>query len=141
MTAHIRPHHAAIVVAIASTIAVAACAPTGKRPDAAPAPVEQAATPTGDACVALSAIREAKVIDDTTIDFHMRDGRVLRNSLPAACPSLGFERAFTYSTSLNQLCSTDIIRVITQGGGPRLGASCGLGRFVPATPAAATTRE
>jgi len=85
-------------------------------------------------CVELSRIRESKVIDDRTIDFYMRDGRVLRNNLPNNCPQLGFERAFSYSTSINRLCSVDIITVIIQGGGPRTGVSCGLGKFVPYTP-------
>ena len=80
---------------------------------------------------------EARVIDDRTIDFHLRDGSVIRNALPNSCPSLGFEKAFTYSTSLSQLCSTDIITVIHTGGGPRTGASCGLGKFAAATPAVA----
>jgi len=71
------------------------------------------------------------------IDFVLHDGSVLRNRLPYACPQLGFERAFTYSTSLSQLCSVDIITVIVQGGGPSRGASCGLGQFTPISTEAA----
>ncbi|WP_407925198.1 hypothetical protein [Glacieibacterium frigidum] len=100
--------------------------PTGQQSAAAPA--------TGPSCIQTSRIRESKVIDDRTIDFVMRDGSVLRNTLPFSCPQLGFERAFSYSTSINQLCSVDIITVIVQGGGIRTGASCGLGKFVPYTP-------
>lgn len=85
-------------------------------------------------CVDLSRIREARVVDDRTIDFYLSGREVLRNTLPYACPQLGFEKAFTYATSLSQLCSVDIITVIVQGGGPRRGASCGLGPFVPYTP-------
>ncbi len=87
-------------------------------------------------CVQLNRIREARVVDDRTIDFYLSSREVLRNTLPNSCPGLGFERAFSYSTSLSQLCSVDIITVIVQGGGPRRGASCGLGPFVPYTPAA-----
>lgn len=87
-------------------------------------------------CVELSRIREARVVDDRTIDFYLSSREVLRNTLPNSCPQLGFERAFSYSTSLSQLCSVDIITVIIQGGGPRRGASCGLGAFVPFTPVA-----
>ena len=87
-------------------------------------------------CVDLSRIREARVVDDKTIDFYLGSREVLRNTLPNSCPELGFEKAFTYATSLSQLCSVDIITVIVQGGGPRRGASCGLGQFVPYTPAA-----
>lgn len=85
-------------------------------------------------CVDLNRIREARVVDDRTIDFYLGGREVLRNTLPNSCPQLGFEKAFTYSTSLSQLCSVDIITVIIQGGGPRRGASCGLGAFVPYTP-------
>ena len=88
----------------------------------------------GRSCVQLSQIRETRVVDDRTIDFILRDRTVLRNTLPYACPNLGFERAFSYATSLNELCSVDIITVINNGGGPRIGASCGLGAFVPYTP-------
>lgn len=121
--------------AILSAAVLAGCAPTpaAERADAAAdAAPPQAAS--GESCINLASIRESRVVDDNTIDFIMRDGSIYRNTLPNRCPSLGFEAAFTYATSLSQLCSSDIIRVIQQGGGPQLGASCGLGRFVPYTP-------
>ena len=105
---------------------------------AAPKTPLPAAVPTGPAvsCVLLQNIRSTNVVDSQTIDFKMNGGQTLRNTLPASCPQLGFERAFTYQTSIGQLCSVDIITVIVQGGGLRRGASCGLGKFVPiATPA------
>jgi hypothetical protein len=79
-------------------------------------------------CLSLSMVRDSRVISDRIIDFHA-GGKIYRNELPFACPSLGSERAFTFSTSLSQLCSSDTIRVIHQGGGSWLGASCGLGKF------------
>ena len=105
---------------------------------AAPISLGEGVTASGPAqdCVGLTQIREAKVISDSIIDFHLIDGRILRNVLPHSCPQLGFERAFSYSTSLSQLCSTDIITVIIQGAGPMRGASCGLGKFQPVTIAA-----
>ncbi|MGI4878937.1 MAG: hypothetical protein ACRYG4_15780 [Janthinobacterium lividum] len=93
-------------------------------------------SPVAQSCVQLSRIREARVVDDRTIDFYLSNREVLRNTLPNSCPQLGFERAFSYSTSISQLCSVDIITVIIQGGGPARGASCGLGPFVPYTPIA-----
>ncbi|BAV63922.1 hypothetical protein [Sphingobium cloacae] len=90
--------------------------------------------PAGDPvdCVQIVNIRNSDVRDDRTIDFVMNGGKVYRNTLPNSCPSLGFEKRFTYATSLSQLCSVDIITVL-QGGGPGLmrGASCGLGQFQP----------
>jgi hypothetical protein len=90
------------------------------------------ATPTGPAvgCVQLNQIRETKVRDDRTIDFVLRGGRVYRNVLPRSCPNLGVEQRFGYATSLNQLCSVDIITVLQLPPSPT-GASCGLGRFQP----------
>lgn len=83
-------------------------------------------------CIPITQISESRVRDDWTIDFRVGGGRWYRNSLPYRCNGLGFERAFSYATSLSQLCSTDIITVISSSGmdaGPR--GSCGLGQFQP----------
>jgi hypothetical protein len=85
-------------------------------------------------CLQMPNIRQTMVRDDQTIDFIMRDGRWFRNTLPMRCPQLGFERAFSYQTSITQLCNVDIITVIVQGAGTRRGASCGLGKFTPIEP-------
>ena len=100
--------------------------------EAATPPLEPAKA-TGPAinCVQLQNIRETRVRDNQTIDFIMRGGQIFRNTLPNSCPQLGFERAFSYQTSISQLCNVDIITVIVQGAGPRRGASCGLGKFTP----------
>lgn len=87
-------------------------------------------------CVELNQIRSTRVQDDRTIDFEMNNGSVLRNTLPNRCPGLGFERAFSYRTSINRLCNVDIVTVINQGGGSPRGASCGLGLFQPVKPEA-----
>ena len=94
-----------------------------------------AARPIGQpvSCIPLRSIRETRVHGDRTIDFHMYGrNKVYRNTLPHQCPSLGFEERFLYKTSLSQLCSTDIITVLTSSGpGLSRGASCGLGQFQP----------
>ena len=124
-----------IPVAVALLCAAAAgCAGDGQKPAviAAAAPDAAPGKPVaGRACIDLQRIRESRVRSDKVIDFVMVDGQILRSRLPYGCPQLGFERAFTYATSLSQLCSTDIITVIVQGGGPSRGASCGLGEFSP----------
>ncbi len=125
------------IVAVAALGLLAGCsnAPrTAAVPPPPPANTVAGGKVPSSQCVELSRIRESKVIDDRTIDFYLRDGTVLRNNLPNSCSQLGFERAFSYSTSINRLCSVDIITVIIQGGGPRIGVSCGLGPFVPYTP-------
>ncbi len=91
-----------------------------------------AATPAGPAvsCLGLAQIRETRVRDDRTIDFVTRGGKVYRNTLPYACPELGFEQRFAYATSLSQLCSVNIITVLRESP-VSSGASCGLGQFHP----------
>ncbi|WP_373487277.1 hypothetical protein [Blastomonas sp.] len=83
-------------------------------------------------CINLSQIRSTQVRDDQTIDFIMNGGKVYRNELPYQCSTLGFDRAFSYATSISQLCNVDIITVVRNIGG-RLdnGGSCGLGQFTP----------
>lgn len=112
---------------------LAGCASQSDRP--ARTMVEM--VPAGDpvSCVQTNRIRNTEVVDDRTIDFIMNDGAIFRNTLPNSCPGLGFERAFSYATSINQLCNVSIITVVNQGGGPRRGASCGLGMFQPVKPA------
>ena len=74
-------------------------------------------------CVRVERIRGTKIVDDSTILFHMRSGRTYRNKLPYECDGLWFEDGFTYGTQIERLCSTDIITVIHRGN------SCGLGQF------------
>lgn len=81
-------------------------------------------------CIRLRDIRQTKVHDDYTIDFEMRSGRIYRNNLGNRCSGLGFEKSFSYATSLNQLCRGEIITVLNNSGGtlqPR--GSCGLTKF------------
>lgn len=117
---------------IAAALAFAAFAAPGVARDRSDIP---AATPTGKAesCIPLSQIRETRVHGDRTIDFIVNGRKVYRNTLPYACPSLGFEEAFSYETSLSQLCSTDIITVLYSSPNLSRGASCGLGEFQPVT--------
>lgn len=124
------------LITIAGLVLLTSCTPATAPTAVAVATASPVPAVAARSCVSLSAISEARVIDDSTIDFHMRDGTVLKNTLPHSCPSLGFEKAFTYATSLSQLCSVDIISVIQQSGGPQIGASCGLGKFVPTVVAA-----
>jgi len=102
----------------------------GATPDAAPAPAT-GAEGTGT-CIPLQRIESTKVLDDQTILFELRGNETLVNRLPHRCPGLGFEKSFGYKTSISQLCSQDIIWVVTHmGSGLDRGASCGLGRFEP----------
>ncbi|MBW6522534.1 hypothetical protein KZ810_03410 [Sphingomonas sp. RHCKR47] len=117
---------------LAACCVAAATAPvTARDRDAVPA-----ATPTGPArnCVPITQLRESLVRNDRVIDFRTSGGRdrFYRVTLPQSCPGLGFERRFSYGTSLSQLCAQDIITVLYQTG-PMRGASCGLAPFQPVT--------
>ena len=112
-------------------LALAACSsePPAERP-----PVGPAAAVTGppQSCIPLTSARETRIRDDWTIDFIASGRRAWRNTLPQRCSGLKSADAFTYKTSLSQLCSTDIIYVLERTGGElSRGAGCGLGQFVP----------
>ncbi len=121
----------ATVAMTATGLLLAGCAPTAEQePFVSEAPM---ASVTGEAvsCVMTSSVRQSRVHDDRTIDFEV-GSRTYRNTLAPGCNRLGFEKAFTYRTSTSQLCSGEIIHVLsTVGGRPERGAGCSLGRFVP----------
>jgi hypothetical protein len=85
-------------------------------------------------CIDLVRIDRSEVIDDQTIRFHMKGGRIWENKLPFKCPQLGFEKSFSYATSISKLCSVDTIRVFISGAAGPNGATCGLGDFTAYTP-------
>ena len=115
-----------------AALAVTAVAAPGMARDRQAIP---AATEVGkpETCIPLRQISETRVHGDRTIDFIMTGRKVYRNTLPYACPGLGFEERFSYATSLSQLCSVDIITVLYSTPVLQRGASCGLGPFQPVT--------
>lgn len=125
-----------LTLTIAAVLSLGACAPQARSQWAANGHAADvpAATPTGTpvSCIPITTIRESRVRDDWTIDFRTTGDNWYRSSLPYRCSNLGFERSFSYSTALSQLCNVDIITVFRNGGGPTgpLG-SCGLGMFQP----------
>ena len=131
MRALMLPLFLAAAPALAQTPAPAAPIPATPIP-ATPIPVTRG-------CLSLVQIQSSNVVDGQTIDFRLRDGSVWRNRLPRSCPGLGFDRAFSYSTSIAQLCNVDLIRVIVQSNPGIMGATCGLGQFerLPPKPAKA----
>lgn len=76
-------------------------------------------------CIDLGWLDQSEIVDDQTILFHMKGGKIYKNRLPYKCSGLKFEDGFAFATSLHQLCNTDIIKVLHQGN------ACGLGDFVP----------
>jgi len=116
---------------VLAAVAAAAIAAPGAARDRNAVPE---ATPMGRArtCVPLRDLRESLVRSDSIIDFRFAGDRYYRVTLRQACPGLNFERSFSYSTSIGQLCAQDIITVFSQTP-PMPGASCGLAPFQPVT--------
>jgi hypothetical protein len=109
-------------------LALAACQQQVETAPLHRAPAIQALGPAED-CISTNRIDRTEVHDDFTIDFHMIDDTIYRNTLDGRCASLGFEERFSYKTTTGRLCSIDTIRVLYSEGGE--GASCGLGTFLP----------
>ncbi|WP_249171827.1 hypothetical protein [Erythrobacter sp. JK5] len=122
------------VVLFTAAAAAMSCAPVDPASRADPALAGPAVKVVGEAesCISRSQIRNTLVRSDQVIDFEMLGGKTYRNVLRSPCPRLGFEEAFTYTTSTNQLCTPEIIYVLEEIGGKlSRGPGCGLGRFVP----------
>lgn len=117
---------------------IAGCAPGDPAADAARAAAAIAAAPAatvtgpGQNCIDRSQVRQTVVRSDRVIDFEMNGTKVFRSTLPNRCPGLGQDRAITYETSINQLCTQQIVYTLQNiGGRPQRGAGCSLGEFVP----------
>ena len=83
-------------------------------------------------CIQLSRINNTEVVDEKTIAFYLRGGRIYLNQLRRECRGLSDSKPFSYRTSTGRLCSVDSITVLENYGfGLTPGASCGLGMFVP----------
>ena len=113
----------------------ASCAPTDP---AARAERDAARVPAvtvlgkGESCIMRDQVRATVVRSDRVIDFEMAGGKVYRSTLPGRCIGLNFDRAITYETSIDQLCTQQIVYTLQNiGGVPQRGAGCALGEFVP----------
>ena len=85
----------------------------------------------GSGCLQTFRVDYTDILDDRTILYHMKDGKVWRNSLPFACPSLKNEGGFAYAAESPDICSNEgSIRVL------RSGIVCQLGAFTLEPPPA-----
>ncbi|MBX9796529.1 MAG: hypothetical protein K2Y03_06540 [Sphingomonas sp.] len=117
-----RPHHALLAAALLAPVVAAADRPI---PEATPVGKPQL-------CISRVAIANSVVRSDQVIDFVMRDRRVFRATLARPCPDLGYQRGFSYATSLDRLCASDLITVFYNSPGPQ-GATCALAPFQQVT--------
>lgn len=123
---------ATFLASAAMTVALAAC--TKGEPAPQP-PVTPAAVATGEPvdCLTLTQYSNTRIRDDWTIDFIGGAGnKVWRVTLPNRCNGLKSADSFTFSTSLTQLCSVDIVYPLRRYGNDfDRGPGCGMGKFVP----------
>ncbi|MBR9909638.1 MAG: hypothetical protein GYB33_04695 [Gammaproteobacteria bacterium] len=90
--------------------------------------------PGTERCLSLTRINSTRVLDNQRIAFHLSGKKVYINVLPRPCPGLRKDSTIMYRVTMSQLCDMDLITVLDpMGGGFMPGASCGLGKFVPAT--------
>jgi len=134
--------------ALTAGLILAACAALVAAPGTrAQAPASTAAAPPAAPagtvgspvdCVAARDIRSTRIRSGSVIDFHMRNGTVLRNDLGDRCGSLSPRDAITYNRIGSNLCRGDPITVLDQPGLIPT-ASCPLGSFHLLDPAVSDT--
>jgi hypothetical protein len=80
-------------------------------------------------CIDPTGIDRTQIVDDGTILFHMKDGKIWRNTLPSKCFGLKIEGGFAYDVHGGEICSSlQTIRVLHEG------TVCQLGDFTPYVP-------
>lgn len=79
-------------------------------------------------CIRLRDIDQTPIIDNKTILVEMRGNKYKRIDLINRCSGLKIEGGFSYSTSINQLCIQDTLRVL------RAGSVCMIDKIVDITP-------
>jgi hypothetical protein len=95
----------------------------------APARADSTTAKSNDVCLDAGHVDHTAVVDDQTILFYMRGGKIWKNTLRQKCPSLKFEQGFSEDILSDEICSNrQMIRVL------QTGASCSLGAFTPYTP-------
>ena len=115
-----------------ATASLSACSSEMQSPDAPDDLPPVRVTGAAENCISTRNIRDTRVQSDRVIDFEMTGDRVYRNTLPNRCPGLGFERAFSYDTTIGRLCNPEIIYVLRETAGTiERGAGCAIGNFVP----------
>jgi hypothetical protein len=82
----------------------------------------------GTICLNPQQVYYTHVVDANTVEFHMKDGNIWKNSLKTACPGL-LMHGFTYLTHYDEICANQVpIQVL------KTGATCTLGSFTRTSP-------
>ena len=88
-------------------------------------PVQAQNTQGGNICLNVTEIRSSQAVDNQTIVYRMKDGKVWRNNLATPCPDLVSQAAGAYSQELH----TDYLCANTQQITVQSGMVCRLGEF------------
>ena len=88
-------------------------------------PVQAQNTQGGNICLNVTEIRSSQAVDNRTIVYRMKDGKVWRNTLATPCPELVSFSAGAYS----QVLHTDYLCANTQEITVKSGMVCRLGEF------------
>ena len=116
------------MVAVAAAFAGTALAGLTSQAQTPPASGARSDVRESRDCVPARDIRSTRIRSASVIDFHLRNGEVLRNDLGERCGGLDPPDAVTYQRSSPNLCRGDPITVLER---PTLipGASCPLADF------------
>ena len=88
-------------------------------------PVQAQSTQGGNVCLVITEILRSQAVDNQTIIYHMKDGKVWRNTLAAPCPELVSFSAGSYSQKMH----TGYLCANTQQITLQSGMVCRLGEF------------
>ena len=88
-------------------------------------PVQAQNAQGGNICLNVTEIRSSQAVDNRTIIYRMKDGKVWRNTLATPCPELVSFSAGAYS----QVLHTDYLCANTQEITVKSGMVCRLGEF------------
>lgn len=91
-----------------------------------PAVAQAPAPPAGHVCLSLREIQRTETPDDHTILFHMRDGKIWRNTLKQNCPMLRISPWAQVLPNGEMVCGNQQFIHVLQTGN-----TCTLGEFTP----------
>jgi len=91
-----------------------------------PAAAQAPGSTPGHVCLNIREVQRTETPDDRTIIFHMRDGKIWRNTLKQNCPMLRTSPYTQVVRNGDQVCANQqFIHVIQTGN------TCTLGEFTP----------
>jgi hypothetical protein len=111
-----------------------ALAPTAQASAGTPAPegfVDELATAAPERCISTASLDATKVVNDRTVLFYQRNGRIYLNLLKTACPELVRSGRFVFQVrgvGTPRLCDKDVIHAMDPFTGG-YGVACNLDEF------------